>query len=160
MSKRQKSESTGNLKQIGLCVSMYTGDNDDFMPGSFDQLSLYTGSDNKIFVVSFDGNKKKDKSYSSYVYLLGWEFSNDAIKTLRITQLTKLPIVFEKPWLVPEGTDSLRVLYADGHVAETKIKDVHKKSCREVAEYLTKDLTKDKAVSLVLKNASKADQKR
>ena len=75
---------------------------------------------------------------------------------------SELPMVFEKPWLLPEGLDLINVCYADGHTRTEGIQGVSEMSCRQVLEILlkdVKDLSEDQK-KVMFSYADLADQSR
>lgn len=41
-------------------------------------------------------------------------------------------VAFEKPWTIPDNSDKISILYADGHVASHTVPGVSRMSCREL----------------------------
>lgn len=166
--------SANNLKQIGNALEFYISFADDARrphgklknnrdvrkdaAAAFDILHKENHlPDPQVFVAPWDKNNVlQDPSQpltdenTSYVYIYVDNQGNYAA-----------PAVFEKPWRLPEGIDSLRVLYTNGSVASVNIPDVQKKGCREVLEILLEKVSAPQKIKNEwLKYAELADQKR
>lgn len=142
--------SVNNLKQLGLALEIYmnsstSGRRPNGVLNGRNALSdpaaafaiLFTDghmSDANVYIAPFDITAKKaipgrefTFNNTSYVYIYVSAPASNA------------PVMFEKPWILPEKANQIAVLYADGHVEVKNIQDVSKKSCREVLEILLKN---------------------
>ncbi|MBE6375355.1 MAG: hypothetical protein E7050_02715 [Lentisphaerae bacterium] len=90
-------------------------------------------TDAKVYIAPFDRKSTLAKDVmtpanTSYIYIyVSPQYSSTA------------PVCFEKPWILPERSDKINVLFADGHVSTVTIPGVYKMSCREVLEHLLKN---------------------
>lgn len=142
--------SVNNLKQLGIAWEFYcltsTGqyrphgvlrsgrDTRKDAAAAFDIL-MREGhlTDAKVYIAPFDRKSTLAKDVmtpanTSYIYIyVSPQYSLTA------------PVCFEKPWILPKGSDKINVLFADGHVSAETIPGVYKMSCREVLEHLLKN---------------------
>ena len=108
----------------------------------------------KVFIAPFDkvstpGDGKINPGNTTYAYVgEGFQKGRPVV------------IAFEKPWLLPDGSNQINVLLADGTVHTKTIQDVSKKSCREIVEILTADYSDKTTVEKLLKNADREDANR
>lgn len=113
-----------NLKQIGLGLVMYAGDNKDLFPAEDGAAGLDALRKNqylidpRVYVSPLDSARKPaekgavlTEANCSYVYLGGLE-----LRKLRLP--SRMPTAFEKPDAWQDNT--LYVLFADGHVEQWK----------------------------------------
>lgn len=155
ISKAEMTSSQSNLKQIYVILSTYADDFSYKFPQSLNILmenKLLT--DPKILIAPFDkvstpAEGKITPANTTYAYVCaGTKQGEPAI------------IAFEKPWLLPEGSDQINILFANGQVQTETIKDVSKMTCRQVVEVLTKDYQNKELAEKLLKNADAEDQAR
>ena len=126
------SESISKLKAIGYLLLVYDNEHDKF-PDELDILlqsgkiapeELLLFSDYKA--VPGKKGKKLSSRNSSFAYL-GKGFSSD-------TADSKIPLMFEKPWILPKKANSIRVLLGDFRVITLNIPKVSRMSCRQVLD--------------------------
>ena len=151
--------SINNMKQIGLCIITYQGDYGK-MPETFNNLSLYLGGNNDVFIAPFD--KKSVKVQNNGAKLNPWNTSYAYFgKGLDISVDANAPIMIVKPWLLPKGA-RMQVLYADGSVRPFyQIQGPCSMSCREVVEMICKESSvSSKVKEILLRNADAEDYAR
>ena len=158
-----RASSMSNLKQLGIAVHMYLNDYNDFLPDDPGLILTGYGFSPDVFIAPFDkvsnplfdrkaweklswderaqAGKQFTSANTSYAFII------PSVVHLSMTYApSTTPIAFEKPWLLPEDSDEIAVLYMDGHVESVKFTGVSAMSCREVTEKLT--------VGMPIENAS------
>ena len=155
ISKAEMLSSLNNLKQIEDAIYSYAKDFSDAFPENLNALMENNFlKDPKILIAPFDkvstpAEGKITPANTTYAYV-GAGFT------------TGYPvfIAFEKPWLLPEGSNKINILYKDGGVQEKTIEGVSKMTCRQVVEVLTKNYQNKELAEKLLKNADAEDQAR
>ena len=127
---KQETESIANLKAIGFQCLAYDSKYNRF-PESLDLLVENGQLSRKNLLLSFDkyfraGKQKKE--HISYAYL-GNGFDSE-------TAEPQLPLIIEKPWILPRKSRTIRVMLGDGRVISAAIKHVSRMSCRQVISVL------------------------
>lgn len=134
--------SISNLKQIGLALCQYAYDNREKFPGANSRGSAIGGldtlfvneylTDTSVYITPYDkagkpaeGTTLNPAENCSYVYIRGLIAGNYG---------SDFPLVFEKPWRLPKGTDKICVMFADGSARIYTIPGVTKMNCRQVFE--------------------------
>ena len=150
-----RASSVSNLKQLGTAILMYLNDYNDFLPD--DPGLIMTGGyvfSPDVFIAPFDkvskplfdrkaweklsyderaqAGKQFTSANTSYAFIIP-----SGMKCSMTYVPPTTPIAFEKPWLLPEDSDEIAVLYMDGRVEFVKFTGVSAMSCREVTEKLT-----------------------
>lgn len=147
--------SANNMKQIGTAFMTYASGHQEQLPASFnDLIKSNTLTDFKVYIAPFDtksmtGEGELKPENTSYAYIGATVKYGSAV-----------PVLFEKPWLLPEESSRINVLMANGQVRTATINGVSKMTCRQVVEELTKELPDKQAVEQLLKNADLEDSKR
>jgi len=157
-----RASSMSNLKQLGTAILIYSDAYDAFLPDDprlimtvgyvspdvfiapFDKVSKPLFDRKAWEKLSYDERAQAGKQFTSantsYAFIIPsgvqWSMTYEQVKT---------PIAFEKPWLLPEDSDEIAVLYMDGHVEYVKFTGVSAVSCREVTEKLTVGMTEKDA---------------
>ena len=164
--------SISNLKQMGMALVQYAGDNRERFPSPVARQSKRSSAPSKyssidvlytqkylrnanVYIAGFDkqsvkaaGNSFDPAKNSSYAYIgYGIICGNYS---------SEFPLLFEKPWLLPENWDKIAVCFVDGSCRIITIPGVSKMSCRQVVEYLLRDQQQSK--TQFLKNADIADR--
>lgn len=117
------------LKQIGIGISLYSDDHDGKLPASIDQISSYcSGID-----------------FSPYAYV-GSNLTPG-------NSAGSIPIAFVKPQYL--HSDTITILYADGHVVSKNIPGIAGMDCKQAAEKITADMKDKKLRNKIIKNAGK-----
>ena len=155
-----KSDSSNKLKQIGMAITMYMNDNNDKLPDGLTAL-MESGfmPGGKNYIASYDktstpaGSGKGIKSgNTSYAYLG---------RGLSGRSNSAIPVCIEKPWLLPEGENTLRVLVLDGSVKQITIPKVSAKSCEETVKIVAGDAgIQGDDLEQLLQNARRIDKNR
>lgn len=139
-----------NLETLGKALLLYR----DFNDGSFPSGTLKTGrtvgkdgaaaidilwreaylTPMETLIVRFDQNSKPagpadqiTAENTSYVYV------GSGLKD------ASLPLAFEKPWLIPKGTDEINVLFGSGEVKTIQYKSIRNMTCRKFLNFLLKN---------------------
>ena len=165
----QMSNSTANLKMIGLALIMYSNDNRDYFPEDLSAIVAgdYLGGDAKycsrVLIAPFDkiskpaANDKIQPQNTSYAYIM-----DKSVGMASLQSPGQMPVAFEKPWIMPDMAKGVNVLYADGHVEFVQIDNVNKMSCQSVVSYLLQRNNRrpEAADQKLLQNAAKIDRQR
>lgn len=130
--RRQRAASVSNLKQIGLGIMMYSCDFEDYTPAKVADLTEYLGGKKKAeAILASPCNDAKD----GYIYCCPpYE------KLGGISVPSRFPVAFENPAHLPEDTDEISVLYADGHVGSVKIKNADQMTPPQIVEKLIEQI--------------------
>ena len=159
LDRASRAKSLSNLKQIGMAALMYGDAYDGYYPDSLKATSFFLGGEvPKFFIAPFDQQSQPAKDITvftekntSYAWLL------PLVKLNKIRYPANTPAAFEKPWIFPEKTDKIAILYADGHIDTKKISGVSQMTCRQVAEILIHDLEDENLCAVILAQAEKID---
>ena len=147
--------SLNHLKQLGLGIQIYAGDNSDKCPPDLTAL-VKEGylSDTGVLISPKDKVRKAASgkviapANTSYVYVG---------KGLKTAHDSRLPVAFEKPDLLGQDGECA-VLFLDGHVESRTVRG---RTCRAIAEELMPgNQVPEKAKQTVLDNAAAADRAR
>lgn len=151
--------STTNLKQIALGCKMYACDANEKYPDSLS--GLMQGDYNlsaETFKAPFDRvskvsrNKKITPANTTYAYVG---------KGLTEKSADKLPLAFEKPWLVPSRNGKVKLInvaFCDGSVIQKAMPNA--KTCVDVVKLLTAEIPDSPDKQAVLRNAAAEDAAR
>ncbi len=147
--------SANNMKQIGMAFMTYASEHQEQLPASLNDLITSNAlADFKVYIAPFDtksmtGEGELKPENTSYAYV-----------GTSVKYGSAVPVLFEKPWLLPEESSRINVLMSNGQVQSAEINGVAKMTCRQVVEELTKELPDKQAVEQLLKNADLEDSKR
>ncbi len=169
---RAQKASINDLKQIGLALMMYAQDNREKFPSPVARQSYNTSapskyssidvlygfeylSDADAYIAEFDKQSVK-ASFGNFDPAKNSSYAYIGYNIIAGNYGDGFPIVFEKPWLLPENWDKIAVCFADGSVRIVTIPGVSKMSCRQVVEYLLRNESHGK--EQFLRGADIADQ--
>lgn len=146
---RQQQVSVNNLKQIGIALEFYSLTSvGQHRPNGMLRSGFDTRQDASAV---FDILRREGHLTDAKVYLAPWDKEGSPAKPGRRINNSNTsyiyiyvspqysitaPVCFEKPWLLPRGSNKLTVLYADGHVSTVTIPGVSNMSCREILTLL------------------------
>ena len=155
IAKTKLTVSNNNLKQISMGILNYSTDNNEQLPLSLNEL-ITSGAlpDFNIYIAPFDkksvvGSGELKPENTSYAYV-----------GAKVKYGSAVPVLFEKPWLLPEDSSQINVLSADGQIQTVTINGVSKMTCRQVVEELTKESQEKALVDQLVKNAEQEDSGR
>ena len=121
-----------NLRQIGLALQVYIGDNDGRMPAlqnrasttdpvpALDTVLIKVAANPKIFKCPADERKMFETTGTSYF----WNFTVNGQRLEQIFSIvggsdsTQVPLVSDKEGFHPDIKDRINILYADGHATK------------------------------------------
>ena len=158
--KNLQQASINNLKQIGVAIMMFAMDNRERFPESLkDLVSKSYLTDCRCYISPFD-KKSVAGSAADFDPVKNCSYAYFGMGVVAGNFGSGVPIAIEKPWCLPENSNSIAVLYADGSAKIVQIPNVNKKSCLEVVEIILKGTQKGSAGESILKNAGTADSLR
>ena len=147
------------MRQIASGICLYLADHQKKLPQDLNAVFGHSIADPSVFVSPADQKTipakrggKHENANTSYVYLLsGIEFE-------KIQNPSAVPMLMEKPHLLPLKRSRITVAFADGRVTSLKLPDAAKKSCREVVAELLKtsgEKLSGKLQEILLENAAR-----
>lgn len=161
--KAQRKGSIDNLKRIGLFCILFATDHNEKFPDSLtaDFHSYFRKNAPQaatVFVSPLDSRRKASTDGVIRPSNISYAYVGKGIFQSSLRNPSRLPLAFEKPDVVAAADGSCGVLFADCHVMRLRVEG---RTCRAIAEELTKDLAGGQdaqAVALILANAAEEDR--